>query len=65
MQAADARVVGQAVRAQVTVLQCAVAGADSGGGLRWLEPMIEAVCVHVWAPCRALVWVVVVRHRTW
>jgi hypothetical protein len=50
----------KAVHVRVTVLRCAVAGADGGGGLRWLQPMVEAVCMLVWAPCRALVWVVVV-----
>jgi hypothetical protein len=63
MQATNMRVVGQAVRAWATVLQCAVAGTACEGGLRWLEPMVEAVCMHVWAPCRALVRVVVVCRR--
>jgi hypothetical protein len=39
---------------RVAVVWCAVAEADAGGGLRWLEPMMEAVCMHVWSPCRAL-----------
>jgi hypothetical protein len=32
-----------------------VAGANGRGGLRWLEPMVEPACMHVWAPCQALV----------
>jgi hypothetical protein len=55
VQVEDARVVGQAVHAQATVLRCAIAGANGGGRLCWLEPMVEAVCMHVWAPCQALV----------
>jgi hypothetical protein len=62
VQAVDTRVVGQAVHARAMVLRCAVAEADGGGGLCWLEPMVEAACMHVWAPCRALVWAMVV-HR--
>jgi hypothetical protein len=54
VQAVDGREVGQAVRMRATVLRCAVAGADGGGGMRWLEPMVEVVCMHVWAPCLAL-----------
>jgi hypothetical protein len=33
MEAADARVVGQVVSMRAMVLQCAVVGADGGGGL--------------------------------
>jgi hypothetical protein len=51
VQAADARVVGRAVHEWAMVLWCAVAGADGGGGLRWLESIVKAVCMHVWAPC--------------
>jgi hypothetical protein len=54
MQAANARVVGQVVHVRVMMLRCVVARADGGGGLRWLEPMLEAACMHVWAPCRSL-----------
>jgi hypothetical protein len=36
---------------RAVVLRCAVARADGVGGLWWLEPMMEAVCMHVWAPC--------------
>jgi hypothetical protein len=46
-QAADVRVAGQAVHTCATMLQCAVVRADGGGGLRWLEPMVEAACMHV------------------
>jgi hypothetical protein len=35
---------------QAAVLRCAVARADSGGGLQWPEPMVEATCMHIWAP---------------
>jgi hypothetical protein len=63
VQATDVRVVGQAVRAWATVLRCAVARAACEGGLRWLEPMVEVACMHVWAPCRALMRVVVVCRR--
>jgi hypothetical protein len=59
VRATDTRVVGQAVHVRAIVLQCAVAEADGGGGLRWLELMLEAVCMPVWAPCQALMWVVV------
>jgi hypothetical protein len=48
------RVFGEAVRhedgwggsacVRTTVLQPAVARADSGGGLRWLKLMVEAAC---------------------
>jgi hypothetical protein len=44
-------VVGQAVRTRAMMVRCVVAGADGGGGLRWLEQMVKAVCMHVWAPC--------------
>jgi hypothetical protein len=64
VQAADTRLVGQAVRVQATVLRCVVVRVDSGGGLRWLEPMVEMVCMHVWAPCQSLVRAVVVRRQT-
>jgi hypothetical protein len=39
-----------------------VVGADSGGGLRWLKPMVEVACMHVCTPCRAPVWAMVVHH---
>jgi hypothetical protein len=45
------------------VLQCAVAGTDGGGRLWWPKPMIEAACVHVWAPHRAVVQTVVLHHH--
>jgi hypothetical protein len=45
-------VVGQAARAQATVLRCVVARVDSGGGLRWLELMVQAACMRVWPPCQ-------------
>jgi hypothetical protein len=64
VQAADARVVRQAVCAQVTTLRCAVVKADGGGGLQLPEPMVEATCIHVWASCRALVWVMMLRRQT-
>jgi hypothetical protein len=64
VQAADTRVVEQAVCARATVLRFAVAGADGGGGLRWLEPMVEAACMHVWAHVE-LSLIVVVCHLTW
>jgi hypothetical protein len=47
VQEVDARVIGQTVRARATVLRCAVTRANSGGGLRWLKPMVEAACMHV------------------
>jgi hypothetical protein len=47
VQAADARVDGHALRSWATVLRCAVSLADGGGGLCWLEPMVEAACMHV------------------
>jgi hypothetical protein len=43
LQGADVRVVGQAV----TMLRCALVGADGGG---WIA-MVEAVCMRMWAPC--------------
>jgi hypothetical protein len=60
--AAEVRVVGQAVCARETVLRCVVVGADSGGGLHWLKPMVEVACMHVCTPCRAPVWAMVVHH---
>jgi hypothetical protein len=48
---------------RATVLQCAVAGADGGGGLRWSEPMMEVVYMHVWAPHQALVRAMVLLHH--
>jgi hypothetical protein len=30
-------------------LWCAVAGANGAGGVWWLELMMEAACMHVWA----------------
>jgi hypothetical protein len=47
VQEVGARVIGQTVRARATVLRCAVVGANSGGGLRWLKPMVETTCMHV------------------
>jgi hypothetical protein len=38
---------------RAAVLRCAVVGADGGGGLWWLKPMMETACMHVWAPYRA------------
>jgi hypothetical protein len=32
--------------------------------LRWPELMVKAACMHVWAPCWALVWAVVFRRQT-
>jgi hypothetical protein len=58
------RVVGQVVHVWVIVLWCAVAEVDGGGGLQWPELMVEVMRMHVWAPCRALVWDVVLRHQT-
>jgi hypothetical protein len=62
--AANTRMVGQAVRAWVTVLRCAMARADGEGGLRWPELMVVAACMLVWAPCQALMWVVVLCRQT-
>jgi hypothetical protein len=45
------------------VLRCAVVGSDGGGGLRWPESMMEAACMLVWAPRRAIVWMVVLYHQ--
>jgi hypothetical protein len=45
VQAADARVVEQAVRVRSMVLLCVVAGVDGGGGLHWLEPIVEVACM--------------------
>jgi hypothetical protein len=41
---------GGSERVRVAVLWCAVAGADDVGRLRWPELMVEAACMHVWAP---------------
>jgi hypothetical protein len=40
---------------RAAVLWCAVARADGGGGLWWPEPMMDATCMHLWAPRRAVV----------
>jgi hypothetical protein len=32
---------------RTTVLWCAVVEADGGGGVRWLEPTMEAACMHI------------------
>jgi hypothetical protein len=56
MQATDMRAVGQVVRAQATVLRCAVARGDGGGGLWWPEPMVEGsvhACVGPMSSSRA------------
>jgi hypothetical protein len=49
VRAVAAMVVG-GVHVWAAVLRCAVARADGEGGLRWPEPMVEAACMHVWAP---------------
>jgi hypothetical protein len=36
---------------RAVVLRCAMVGADGGGGLQWSKPMMEAACMHLWAPC--------------
>jgi hypothetical protein len=35
---------------RAVVLRCAVARANGGGGLLWLEPMMEAVCICMCGP---------------
>jgi hypothetical protein len=40
-----------------------IAEADSGGGLWWPEPMMEASCIHVWASRRAVVRMAVLCHQ--
>jgi hypothetical protein len=40
-----------------------VARADGGGGLWWSKPMMEVLCIHVWAPRRAVVQMAVLRHQ--
>jgi hypothetical protein len=42
---------GGDARMQAVVLRCAVDRAGGGGGLWWPEPMMEAMCMHVWSPC--------------
>jgi hypothetical protein len=41
---------GGGARVRAAALRCAVVGADDGGGLWWSELMMEAACMHVWAP---------------
>jgi hypothetical protein len=45
------------------VLRCVVVGADGEGGLWWPESMMEAACMHVWAPRRAVVRTAVLHHH--
>jgi hypothetical protein len=54
---------GGGAHVRAGVLRCAVPRADDGGGLWWSEPMLEAACMHVWAPHRAVVWTVMLRHQ--
>jgi hypothetical protein len=64
VQAAIMMVIGGGgARMRVAVLQCAVAKGDGGDGLWWAEPMMEAVCMHVWAPRRAVVRTAVLHHQ--
>jgi hypothetical protein len=46
---------GSGAHVRAAVLQCVVARADGEGGLWWPEPMMNAACMHVWAPRRAIV----------
>jgi hypothetical protein len=32
---------------QAAALRCAMVGGDGGGGMWWLEPMMEAAYMHV------------------
>jgi hypothetical protein len=32
------------------VLHYVLGGADDRGGLWWPQPMMEVVCIHIWAP---------------
>jgi hypothetical protein len=41
---------GGGAHVRAAVLRCVVTGADGGGGMCWLELMLEAACMHVWAP---------------
>jgi hypothetical protein len=41
---------GGGAHVSAAVLRCAVARAIGGCGLWWPEPMMEAACMHVWAP---------------
>jgi hypothetical protein len=48
---------------RAAVLQCVVAGVGDGGGLWWLESMIEVVCMHVWSPHQEVMQMVVLHHQ--
>jgi hypothetical protein len=40
-----------------------MAGAGDGGGLWWPELMMEAACMHVWAPHRAVMRTAILCHQ--
>jgi hypothetical protein len=64
MHTADMRVVGHGGTHTGDDASCVVAEANGGDGLGWLKPIVEAACMHVWALCQALVWVVMLRCQT-
>jgi hypothetical protein len=47
----------------VAVLCGAVVRTSGGDGLWWTESMMEAVCMHVWAPHRVVIRMAVLHHQ--